>query len=132
MKANELRIGNWVNFIGSRGRLYPFTIKAIIKGNIIDDEPEDFVYEVMYSGYLFKQIEPIPLTPKLMGKIFKKKINAEKERQSFYITVNGKRYFIWYNKKMGRLSFQNICVKNVHQLQNLYFALTGEELEINL
>lgn len=87
------------------------------------------------SGHAFK---PIPLTPEWL------------ERFGFQKTKNGGTFaeYYWSGKGMDltldlELSTStpeydsqyvsgSTQLKHVHQLQNLYFALTGEELEIKL
>lgn len=43
---------------------------------------------------------------------------------------NGEGYYLLYTDSEGYKHFQFEVIKYVHQLQNLYFALTGEELKI--
>jgi hypothetical protein len=111
MKAKELRIGNYVNygFIGNEKYL------SIITGL----HKDDIVSEV---------IEPIPLTEDWLLKfgfaynktyqIFDNDtISIMKLEDLYYLTAD------WYH-----IFYEGF--KHVHQLQNLYFALTGKELEI--
>ena len=46
--------------------------------------------------------------------------------------VGGKFYFRKHYLSNKEFEYEEIEVRYVHQLQNLYFALTGEELEIKL
>lgn len=100
-----------------------------------------------HSGTSYKDIVPIPLTEELLFKIGFKIIENEyslgygnNDDHVFYIDkggfilvcINGifkKHYDIeqdnWY-------SFQGIEIKYFHQLQNITYALTGEELTVSL
>jgi hypothetical protein len=127
MKANELRIGNLVEY----------------NGNVID------CVDVMCDGINTKDIEginivfihPIPLNEEWLLNFgfsttdYKKGYIGIDHKAGGIITdfvltyplVNGvfQKHFIWEHSK-----FKYQELKHVHQLQNLYFALTGEELTI--
>mgnify|MGYP003658203865 CR=1 FL=1 len=104
MDANELRIGNFVDDNG-------VTIQMTY---ITEDNTEWF--------------EPIPLTEEWLVKFGFENTNTKENpnyKKGFYTC-------------MVREHGINICnghgfindLNHVHQLQNLYFALTGEELEL--
>ena len=134
MKANELRIGNWIN-VG--GELNQFSIADFC--DIFDNGDKWF-------KDLFK---PIPLTEEWLLKFgFEEIENLHthwKSDKGFFL--NG--YIIFMEKIIGVIigeksnskfydhsyQYRNGIgiikqIQYVHQLQNLYFALTGEELEI--
>lgn len=123
MKNNELRIGNWV--------FWDEPNTGEIEISRIDSQ--DFkLIEIHESDY-----NPIPITPEILEKagfdIYDKNgikyILLEKSLLSF-IVISG--YLIlsyWDGKKFVDMQTR---VQFVHQLQNLYFALTGEELPIEL
>ncbi len=115
MKANELRIGNYIIPITSDGfKLEQRPIHA---------------REFWLSSNEPDKAEPIPLTEEWLIKFgFKKRLDDQYSdfkkvcvgilSDSFYVGVHfGYEYYEYITK-----------VKYVHQLQNLYFALTGEEL----
>ena len=113
MKANELRIGSIV-YIG----------KEI---NII--ELVDFAD--IYENDTLKQFEPIPLTEEwLINFGFELCDNTKYNiwsNEHFVITdilMQGDS-FLWFIQEA-----ESLDLDYVHQLQNLYFALTGEELTI--
>jgi hypothetical protein len=136
MKATELRIGNWVNGEFANGELKPFQIFRI-DGN--DD----------CSG-----LEPIPLTPELLEKCGFKKWKGrvmentniwmkKYEHEAGYFDVDNKPVINtstigirqYYGHSLPDEFFytdHHSKIEYLHQLQNLYYALTGEELEINL
>lgn len=98
MKANELRIGNWIEAYFQHIRVSQTTFTKQI---------EDF--------------KPIPLTKEWLIRFgFEEYGNGWHNGLIWY--VNNK---CWFGKSP---IIENI--KYVHQLQNLYFALTGEELTI--
>ena len=105
MKANELRVGNWVNNNEEDYQITSATIAQLERGD--------------------SEAKPIPLTEEWLIKFgFDKKFSKDK----FTIIPNGK---LDYEK--GRTYFNAWTIlehqpEYVHQLQNLYFALTGEEL----
>ena len=114
IKANELRIGNWVN-----DKIGLVTIGENGKINFAD------VYE------------PIPLTPEILEKCgFKtnklqnlfKRVKEKTEGMKSEIHLGD----YYDERKYYYLVGLNIRIIYLHQLQNLYFALTNEELIINL
>lgn len=108
MKANELRIGNFVNLISDGHENEPDTFQWGI-----DD------YEFYSDRMSF--IKPIPLTEEWLLKLGFGKDGESPKR--IKLDCDFGVVEIWVN---GR----NPLVKYVHQLQNLYFALTGEELTL--
>lgn len=107
MEAKDLRIGNWVN----------------------DDSCHDWQITLsdFYNMYLDDDcpFTPIPLTEEWLVKF-------GFEKDSFGCLYFG---YFYYRKSLFYSSgeFSNIGLPNiqyVHQLQNIYFALTGEELTI--
>ncbi len=97
MKANELRIGNYV-YDNLGGVLK-------IKGISLDST--------------LSHIKPIPLTEEWLLKFGLMSIKTE---LGFW--NNGDAIYFSYGFE------KSIELKYLHQLQNLYFALTGEELTI--
>ena len=108
MKATELRIGNWYDHNGIPKQVTPNTIEE--------------VWESERSW-----CKPIPLTEDILLKC------------GFRVnTFDG---LPWYEKECLTLDFMfdferhdasTNRVHHVHQLQNLYFALTSEELNVEL
>lgn len=128
MKANELRIGNYFMFGELRHKASYHDIANLYESALINKVP---------SG----SYKPIPLTEDWLLKFgfelkddinngFAKPINEEYGTEHYYLYVNPK-YFttcLIDNKKPHEIFINS--VKYVHQLQNLYFALTGEELKL--
>jgi hypothetical protein len=104
MEAKELRIGNWVK------------------------QPEGFnqVYSIDPDLIDQFQLEPIPLTEEWLMRF-----GSQKRGQEIHLD-----YFTLYDGQGSWTVNDNSApytiavIEYVHQLQNLYFALTGKELEI--
>ena len=121
MKASELRIGNLVN---------DYQFKKPLKVTI-------GVLEEIENGMDF--YEPIPLTEEWFLKLgFNYHMPFDDEDSDFYVfqikTTKGENIsFAHVSDEIGwatdRLMI-TIEIHYVHQLQNLYFAITGEELAI--
>ena len=110
MKANELRIGNivYANNVGTHPSNSYLESHTIADGKDIENAMWYF---------------PILLTEEWLLKFgFKRKHFECDLRQWWY---NG-----FYVSDLNGLYARNVLLKYVHQLQNLYFALTGEELTI--
>jgi len=144
MKSTELRIGNWIDDTSEDGGF--FQVEGICK------DKEGFSgYYIIYRNGSFKcsleedelesdliQIKPIPLTEEILLKCgFKKDLDGSFQKNdvsifldkrfktNLYLQTNdSNRNFIWFGYECK--------IQHLHQLQNLYFALTGEELNIEL
>lgn len=106
MKANELRIGNWVNVI----KIAPVQITA---GHIKSIAEGDTQYS------------PILLTPEMLGQFRFDQTRQFFELNDLILLKVEDVYYYYYNSGTG----SRTQLKYLHQLQNLYFALTGEELQ---
>jgi hypothetical protein len=104
MKASELRIGNYV-------------YDTLGKVNIIDLEAITYIVKEPHN-----QVKPIPLTEEWLLKLGFK--NNRLGLFDVVKVVDDIAYHIYFIKKHLKE------IQYVHQLQNLYFALTGEELTI--
>lgn len=125
MKATELRIGNWVNINGWDCDVAEISTNQIHISNGI--EPYLLEYEV----------EPIPLTKEWL-----ERFGFEREEEYYEGGMIDYRMILMKNSlefvsfwESEDITGVNQCqtgvdVDYVHQLQNLYFALTGEELEL--
>jgi hypothetical protein len=118
MEAKDLRIGNLV-YIG---------------GQINEIELVDFVD--IYENYTIGIYKPIPLTEEWLLKFGFKSDDISweysKRLGNFYIMYDIEINSIYINDG-SRYDGADIPkeIKHVHQLQNLYFALTGQELTLN-
>ena len=118
MKPTELRIGNWIEWDDDSHEQF--------KVETIDySEPNYFV-----NGGLLDDMLPIPLTEEWLLKFGAVKTfdNWQFTISVGAITLHFRRNNEWYSELGG--IYLGSKIKYVHQLQNLYFALTGNELEL--
>lgn len=107
IQVNELRVGNWVRL----GEYSDVQVKVIS-----EDVPNDF--------------SPIHLTPDILGKAGFRQ--ARKPNEDYY-SFSPFAIKVAEDRNIFILSGgDSYNIKSLHQLQNLYFALTGQELIINL
>lgn len=122
IQANELRIGNFVKTPNQDFfRIDAFEYLRDDFGKVA--QGKDTQYHPL--PWYLNNIEPIPLTPEIL----------EKCGLTNTIYLNGYAYNfdITGDVSFNHGEYEQICnVKYLHQLQNLYFALTGEELSVNL
>jgi hypothetical protein len=113
MKANELRIGNWISTIyGMEFQVYPMAFKQM---------PTDEKHNLILDTW-----KPIPLTEEWLLKFGAKELNAKRGvlkefvLKTVRIEMSDSGNFYYKNSKL--------ILESAHQLQNLYFALTNKEL----
>ena len=117
LRSNELRIGNHT----SLGYVY------LIENNnyyVINDECTSY-------KNTWAEINPIPLTEEWLVKFGLIRIGFNEDGNDIY--TKGMEADVWIIKcgDVCWLYQYDYEIKYVHSLQNLYFALTGEELTIN-
>lgn len=117
MNAQELRIGNWINYDGenieltrNRFKLLVFTLGCDFTEPILITE--EWLFKL---GFINTQIGLFEINVLSRGKI--------------NIHINKKRLLVEIGTT-GSYLFGETKIKSIHQLQNLYFALTGEELTL--
>jgi len=111
MRENELRLGNLVNYCNSECVL----------------DAELFLQLLKYTT----PFEPIPLTEKwLLNFGFKLQFDEYYYFDGYYVSFSAD-LPLWFGQE-GCCQKETIKenIKYVHQLQNLYFGLTNEELTI--
>jgi hypothetical protein len=141
MTANELRIGNWV-MCQFRGEYKPHAIKSIY----FNDEEKLYFVE-LDNGFQcnVNGISPIELTNELLENmgfqltdkpIVKTDLRLSphfvyrKSIENTHIDIDPVQLFI-LEKGTGKVA--NICdVRHLHQIQNAYYVVIGEELNIEL
>jgi penicillin-binding protein-related factor A (putative recombinase) len=120
VQVNELRIGNWV-------------------------ERENGIWQKIsaydYEHADFEKLQPIVLTSERLVKAGFEKSSVPISSKYYYKKESHKFIFIFVGEDGVYVSFLDkniqstaeffLQVSHLHQLQNLYFALTGEELPIN-
>ena len=127
MKADDLRIGNWVKDIK----------KGYVSIHGIEPNWDEVWLNYCHGSGIYKkriiEIEPIPLTEELLKKCGFTKVGSNYEKDWLLLHTHLEKQifdFLLYESSSGKLKATPILY--LHRLQNLYFALTGEELEINL
>lgn len=127
MKSTELRIGNYVNAIDRRTNIHlptniPLKVLQIEIFNCevlqTDKNPATEEKWIKISNC---DLSPIPLTEEWLIK-FGFEIKNYSYTNSHY--VKGK-----FGFDLTTFEYKGIKLKYVHQLQNLFFALTCEELQ---
>jgi hypothetical protein len=105
VQVNELRIGNWVNINGLNLPLTGELFCLIVTGQIVKPSP-------------------IPLSPEIL-----EKINWNGYRKFYFnshFSIDDECHFYYHNDYTG------VNINYLHQLQNLYYCLVGQELNITL
>lgn len=128
IQANELRISNWIADHEAGGY---FQIEEIYKDSY-------GTYSASYRNSSIRctidTLEKIPLTEEWLVKFgFRKSghifwISLFNLKSELHIEIYPKENVITIESDFGILILDPI--KHIHTLQNLYFALTGEELTI--
>ena len=132
IQTQELRIGSNVNTeLGIAEVIGIYEDVVDVKGvSVIDNSSENkiSISTRSFDGCVeYEKIQPIPLTEEILLKFgfFKKLGNYELENFRFHISqpmnFDGFVFCEGYSVITDKIQF-------VHQLQNLFFALTGEEL----
>ena len=127
MKENELRLNNLVMYNYKTDLLSKVTWIQEGSINVVFDRQPDLVNGVVCS---VNDLIPIKLTDKILLKL-----GLIKKGNTFYLwensvwtlekwTHNNNGYALYYKHDM--VDCELMC--SVHQLQNLFFSLSGEEL----
>ena len=111
MKANELRIGNLVGF--------PSGVK--------------YKVDMLYSNYeCLDYWQPIPLTEEILLKCGF--VSDENKEDNYFVKLKYGNFIfqsdlsVDFREVYLNINKQDIIVEYLHQLQNIYFAITGIEL----
>lgn len=121
MNTQELRIGNIINT--------PHGIKKVT--GVIDDR----VYCTEFQ-FLIQELGPVIITEDWLFKF-----NLERDRENgisiydlsrtdYWIQKEDEIFWIYHVNMNGYLGHKLTSVDYVHEFQNLYYCLSGEELEI--
>ena len=138
VNSNELRLGNWLSTSGG----FPMYVVAIWsdEANLNFDGNEGDVWE---SNYKF--LDPIPLTVDWLERFgfeqFTKTVGGgdinccyEDYRNSHMaiIPIKGGEFEIEFAPLFQTIDERNHLrtIKYVHELQNIWFSLTGKELQL--
>lgn len=152
INPQELRLGNWVYTIPEREIKIPSPIPFKIleigtfeaKAIMATDNPAQ---KEVWPSFKYENLSPIPLTPELLEAAGAEYIG--KTEDVYKLPLNQYEYFVFGKMKtdkvfpMQELHFiDNEAdeafpyslneIEYLHQLQNLFFVHTGQELEIKL
>ncbi len=122
MKASELRIGNLVDLGNRIAKVTEINHLACV---VVDlEETQDTIED-------YERVKGIILTEEWLLNF-----GFEKNNNNQFILMKGS-VDILFNKDLNGwtcdgINFSINMTEHVHQLQNLYFALTGEELILNI
>ena len=129
IKANELRIENFIS-------ISPIYHKDDIRIVYLK------MLNAIENGF---EVFGIPLTEDILLKLGFVSTSIQGDILTLFLSDSDKNEFsrqridFWKNNQDGKVElcrggvcFKMVICKYVHQLQNIYFALTGEELQINL
>ena len=110
MKAEDLRIGNWY-WWEAEGKKYPLQVSK-----------KDFCNQNHLN------FDPIPLTEEWLKRFGFYNSNDFYIKHEWFCSVI--RVAEYYHVLLRKDNFHLTSIDYVHQLQNLYHALTGNELQI--
>ena len=117
MKANELRIGNLIKHHDKT-----ITVAGIVR-NTIYYESKELCFDSNIGEY--NPFQPIQLTEEWLLKFgFVEEFENKFYKDSIAIEVFENECILYIGY------FVDLAINYVHQLQNLHFALTGEELAV--
>lgn len=133
MKANEIRVGNWLNDPRQYDpKFFPKTENGYFQATARD---------IQYA----EEFEPIPLTELILMEnnfIIDDCKGFDTSDDDYYkvYSFNGfdiafieETFYVWHELEDSYCNFYiHNKIEFVHQLQNAYFTNKGEELEINL
>jgi hypothetical protein len=110
MRAEELRIGNYV---------------------YVDYEIKQFKMSWFDDHVNFEEeFKPIPLTDELLLRLGFELNECDNYELAYIVEINSTFTIIDEERGYFYIDARNNEIKYLHQLQNLYFALTNKELEI--
>lgn len=134
MKAADFRLGNYLQATGRGGIKIPKPIDSHLMQVMMALAPAEQIHgEKVFLNFTW---QPIPLTKEWVVDRFGFQQQAGEfdncyDKGAISINCDGGYWFpiIYQSRDIG-VDTIGQEIKHVHQLQNLYFALTGEELEI--
>lgn len=110
MKAQDLRIGNW--FKNDSGKAFKVT------GSTLS------TYEAVGNKWTI-QINPIKLTPEILENAgFERCEDGDYYRDEIIWSLSARNNFLQV------VNIPDCVIEYLHELQNLYFAVTGDDLKV--
>ena len=120
MKARELRIGS-----------------IVYNNRVVAEISASYFTDTNGMSTLFRDAKPITLTEEWLLKLGLKENGnyyyLDSGRQSIIVSIAQDNDFVFLYREDVGLPYKLLrFIEYVHEVQNLFFALTGEELKINL
>lgn len=133
MKSNELRLGNYVTTLTGNDIKLPTMITekiGMVSFFAVDlyDYKKSFAEQENFRKESMINLYPIPLTEEWLIKFGFGCEEKTGNKENFRFYSKG---FITFNTSHNKFYIKHRVaesIKHVHQLQNLYFVLTGKEL----
>lgn len=125
IQANEARRGNWVLFDNRH-----FKIDVISEEFPTLDTTEFGIGVVNWNN-----IQPIPLTEEILlkcGFVLGMRLEDFVKGKYRFVEIKGGITYGEFSESGVFYFNTKTKIQYLHQLQNLYFALTGQELEVNI
>lgn len=123
VNIKELRIGNMVR-LGKHDQ--------VVFG-LLNNQSSSPVTCIMLAGNAIwnyeREVNPIPLTPEILEKCG---FDVEYTNGGFLCWLKGDFKLLDRRLPYPQFHHPEALILHLHQLQNLYYALTGQELEIKL
>ena len=142
MKSQDLRIGNYLYYehtthivSGVHGnKVYSWWVKD--GEPVIEYEAKDISGTQVENPYIdvISQYEPIPLTEEWLIKLGFEKLTDSNDgfKNTTYTYTKGISFIVYFDGVRLSTNFWMGNEKHyVHQLQNLFYVLSGEELTLN-
>jgi hypothetical protein len=121
VQANELRLGNWIyDDHGKPKQVVSISTNGVCVGKI---------QEIGWSVSM--QAGPIPLTDEILAKT---NLKIDQEYDGVY-RIKGYHFHFQETELVTGINHEygiGVAIKYLHEFQNWIFALTGEELQIEL
>ena len=127
IKDNQLRKGNFVGVginalhaDGGKNEIY----------EISELKEKTVQFKGFHAGEFYEDIEPIALTDERLLKLGFSDSFTEFKINNFVIAKDNDLFYFQFENY--QVEIPDVKLQYVHQLQNLYFCLCGEELELKL
>jgi len=132
MNANELRIRNLVEYQkGCYGYVYSIESAEPRKNKRFSDKSIITIFDGGLLSVPIDEIDPIPLTEDWllkMGFVYRGIYYHFPNHDIFKLEQYKNKNAYWL--RHASESLDSVRINHVHTLQNLYFSLTGEELQL--
>ena len=122
MKANELRLGNLYDNNGNYFVVTPNTIESVFESERVWCKPINLTDEILFNCGFSKNVGHYIVFGRYKDKTLEVAYNNDTNETQYYVYVRG-----LLDNEFVQLRHD---LKYLHELQNLYFAITGNELSV--